>query len=69
VLATVQPVPGVVAAVLTALHRRDEADDVQDVLVARDARYAPTDDEPDRILPAELLLLEVPDIALREMAP
>jgi predicted phage baseplate assembly protein len=70
VLAAVQPVPGVVAAVLTALHRKDGTTGVQEVLVAHDARFAPTDDEPDRVLPAEVLLLvDAADIMLAEMAP
>ena len=68
VISVVQAVPGVVAARLTALHRRGEAG-VTEVLVARDARFAPTAQEPDRILPAELLVVDRNKILLTVMPP
>jgi predicted phage baseplate assembly protein len=69
VVTVLQSVPGVVAAVLTALHRKDDAAAVQEVLVAYEARFVPTAEEPDRVLPAELLTLDADRIALTEMAP
>jgi predicted phage baseplate assembly protein len=68
VLSLVHRVPGVVAASLTQLEQGN-AVGVQEVLVADDARFAPTAADPDRILPAELLLLDARDIAFSEMAP
>jgi predicted phage baseplate assembly protein len=69
VVTTIQAVPGVVAAVLTALHLVGEETAVHEVLFARDARLDPAPQEPDRILPAQLLLLDADDIGLTEMAP
>jgi predicted phage baseplate assembly protein len=66
VIATVQAVPGVVAAILTALHRPDKVE-LKEVLVARNARFDPTEQEPDRILPAELLVVDPDQIALTVM--
>jgi predicted phage baseplate assembly protein len=66
VIAAVQAVPGVVAATLTELHRRDGTG-VQDVLVARDARLDPQN--PDRIVPAELLVVDPDAIRPTVMPP
>ena len=67
VIATVQAVAGVVAARLTALHRRGGAG-MSEVLIAHDARFAPTQQEPDRIMPAELLVVD-PDRILTTVMP
>ena len=78
VLAAAAAVPGVVAATVTALHRAGGTG-VEEVLVAHDARFSPTaaDEEavptepaePDRILPAELLVIDPDGIEVTEMAP
>jgi predicted phage baseplate assembly protein len=68
VITTVQAVPGVVAATLTALHRPNKVE-LREVLVARDARLDPTEQAPDRILPAELLVIDPDQIALTVMLP
>ncbi len=68
VLAAVAAVPGVLAATLTVL---DVANGTgrHDVLVARDARFDPTPQQPDRILPAELLVVDPDRIVVTVMAP
>jgi predicted phage baseplate assembly protein len=68
VIATVQAVRGVTASVLTALHRRGDAG-VAEVLVAHGTRFEPTDQQPDRIRPAELLVVDPAKIALTVMPP
>ena len=67
-----------VAATVTALHRAGGTG-VTEVLVARDARFSPTTADtaavpaepaaPDRILPAELLVVDADGIEVTEMAP
>jgi len=42
---------------------------VEDGLLARDARFAPTTDDQDRILPAELLLVDPAAVHVGDMAP
>ena len=68
VIAGVQAVPGVVAATLSALHRRGETG-VTEVLAAREARFAPTNQQPDQTQPAELLVVDPDKIELTVMPP
>jgi predicted phage baseplate assembly protein len=72
VLATVQAVAGVDAARLTELfvtRPAPPASPVVEVIDALDARLAPEAGEPDRVLPAELLLVDEDRITVTEMAP
>jgi hypothetical protein len=68
VIAAVQAVPGVLAATLTALHRRGGSGTTE-VLVARGARFDPTDQQPDLIEPAELLVVDPDKIVFTVMPP
>ncbi|MGH4024793.1 MAG: putative baseplate assembly protein [Pseudonocardiaceae bacterium] len=68
VITVVQAVPGVVAVTLTALHL-GETPEVEEVIIAHDARLDPTGTGPDGVVAAELLLVDPGWIAISELAP
>jgi hypothetical protein len=70
VVTTIQAVPGVAAAVVTALHLEGETPALHEVLVVRGARFDPIPSERDRICPAQLLFLDTEAaVELTEMSP
>jgi len=69
VITVVQAVRGVVAARLTALHLKVGDPPIAEVIVAHDARIDSTSGAPDRVVPAELLLVDPDHIEVAEMTP
>ena len=69
ILTVAQRVPGVRAALVTELRRPNAHPLVNPVLTAQDAHRDPLPDEPDRVVPAELLLIDPDHLSTTEMSP
>jgi hypothetical protein len=69
ILAVAHQVPGVTAALVTELRLTEDDPLVIDPLVARDARLDPAASDPERVAPAELLLIDPGHVTMTEMTP